>query len=1133
MKRTLNLGCLGIFPALLAAIFALGSGTTARAQLTTADVVGTVTDTTGAVIPGAKITLTNIATRVAASTMSNGTGDYTFNLLLPGLYTENIEAKGFKKTAISSFALAAGDRLRENVKMEPGNVEETVEVTSAAPLLQTDSSTVQSTIAEQSVQDLPLNGRNFINLVQLQPGVNQGQPNAISSGTRPDDRAATSTVVANGESDLFNNELIDGIDNNEREQGFIGVSPSIDAIAEVQVQTNNFSAEVGRSGGAVVNIITKSGSNAFHGTAFEYFRNDIFNSRDWFAKTGIVNKPEWRQNQFGGSIGGPIRKNKTFFFGDVQDNRLIQGASSGTLTVPTVQENPLCSGNTTGNYDFTDNGGSVVTASSVANTPGQAYMSMFPCPNLSATQTINNFESVVKQPQMTLTADGRIDQHFANGDTLFGRYSYNRVNTNVPGWFPAVQIAGMSVQPSGNLGGFPGLSTTNVHGVAFSYSHMFSPNLVMELKTGYTRIAIFSRNINYGLNVSSAIGLNNANITSVPGTTGLAETNFLSGGYANLGDSIFTPIIDTNNNFMYDGGLIYTHGAHNIKVGAQITRRQLNYFQSSFPLGFIMYAGLTGNAAQDMLVGSPLGYLRGNLLIQPGYRGWEEGYYVQDDWRVNNKLTLNLGLRYDVYTPITEAHNRQSNFDYSTLTLITGAQDPYMGIKTNHADFAPRVGFSASIMPKTVLRGGYGISYYPLDLQTQIQNANPPYSYATSCIPCFGWWPNLPVPTPSSTTNLSGSLNTLASNYNTAYVQQFNLTAQREFGANVLTVGGVGELGRHIQYNTTINIPYPNGPYPNDATAGPSPTPALLTATSLPNVSTIAFRGALGSSSYYALQTIFARRLTRGLEFNINYTWAHDLTDGYLGSGSTNGGLIATDPHYDYGNAAVDVRHRFATTWTYALPYGNNLKGAMGLLAKGWTANFILFWQSGQAFTVNDGWTNSYGSAQINLPQTTTDRPSMVAGQAYRTGGGSGGGQQYLNFGAFTPQAAGTPGNERNFQFFGPHLRRPDLSIFKNFALPGQTTLQFRAEAYNISNTPNFAPPASTITGWTEGSAHDYLHPITKGDAGFCSSSVTGCTAVGLLPGDAATGAGGLGTISSTVTNINPRLFQLALKLLF
>jgi hypothetical protein len=309
-----------------------------QAQITTADVVGTVTDSSGAVVPGAKVTITNLGTQVRAVTQSNQTGDYVFNLLGPGQYSLTIETSGFKTFVIPDVLLAAGDRARENGRMETGSVQEKVEVTAAAPLLQTDTSSVSSVVTEQSVQDLPLNGRNYINLVTIQPGLNAGPPNAISSGTRPDDRRQPSTVSANGQSDLFNNEMIDGMDNNEREQGFIGVRPSVEAIAEINIDTNVYNAEVGRNAGAVVNIITKSGTNQYHGSAYEFFRNDIFDARDYFAKVGVTNKPEYRQNQFGASIGGPIVKDRTFFFGDVEDLRIVQGKSSGLLTVPTLYE---------------------------------------------------------------------------------------------------------------------------------------------------------------------------------------------------------------------------------------------------------------------------------------------------------------------------------------------------------------------------------------------------------------------------------------------------------------------------------------------------------------------------------------------------------------------------------------------------------------------------------------------------------------------------------------------------------------------------------------------------------------------------------------------------------------------------
>ena len=401
-----------ILPASAILTCCLFASTTAFGQETSADVLGTVSDPSGAIIPGAKVTLTNVATQVKQEATTSQSGDYLFTLLKPGTYSLTIVAKGFKTEVVSAITLAAGDRNRENAALATGGVDETVMVTADAPLLQRESSSLTSVVTEQPVQDLPLNGRNVVNLVQIQPGVNAGSPAAISSGARPDDRRLTSTISANGQNDLYNNEMIDGIDNNEREQGVIGVRPSIDAIAEVKVDTNSFSAEEGRDAGAVVNVITKSGTNKFHGSLYEFFRNDVFNARDFNAKTGSTSKPEYRQNQFGGSIGGPIFKDKTFFFGDVEDNRLVQGQTS-VLTVPTLYEEQHPG-------DFTDIGG---LPPIVPNTPtGLDYFKLFPAPNATGTVVggvpTNNYDSVVSNTQFTLTADARIDHHFNNGDQV-------------------------------------------------------------------------------------------------------------------------------------------------------------------------------------------------------------------------------------------------------------------------------------------------------------------------------------------------------------------------------------------------------------------------------------------------------------------------------------------------------------------------------------------------------------------------------------------------------------------------------------------------------------------------------------------------------------------------------------------
>jgi len=1089
----------------LAAVVVCGvvsSSTLVAAQETTADVVGTVTDSTGAIVPGATLTITNTTTQLTRQVTSNGSGDYVFSLLKPGTYSLSVAAPGFKTVLVPSIALAVGDRSRQNATMIPGAVTESITVSAAAPLMQRETSSITSVVTDQAVQDLPLNGRNFINLVQIQAGVNAGSPGAIASGNRPDDRRLPSTISANGQSDLYNNQLEDGVDNNEREQGVIGVRPSIDGISEVKVDTNNFSAEVGRDAGAVVNVITKSGGNDFHGSLYEFFRNDVFDARNYFAQVGVTPKPEYRQNQFGGSISGPIIKDKTFFFADVEDFRMVLGVPSGLLTVPTLyeQQNP---------GDFTDIGGPYLPPQLI-NPTGLAYFKLFPAPNVPGA-IFQNYESVPNTTQNTLTADARIDQHFSNGDQLYGRYSYNNSNTYVAGPFPAVTEDGLTVQPGGDVLEYNGPSAQNAQGFILNYIHAFNPTTLLELKAGYTRLQFITSSLNSGKNVSDAFGVVNGNTPAAPETSGLTPADFLVGGYAILGDSPYLPIHDTNNTFQYQGSLTATRGSHTFKFGGELIRRQLNYFQNPYGLGVLPYVGLTGNPVEDMLAGYNFGYQRSNTLVEQGFRMWEPSGYAQDDWRVTPNLTLNLGLRYDYYTPISEAHNNYANFDYPSLTLITGAMNHNVGLNARKGNVAPRIGFAQSFGRNTVIRGGYGISYYPTQSNLSIELANPPTSYASQCISpaCIG--ATLPVPSPPSTTNLAGNLSYAPTNTNTSILQMYNLAVQQEFKGNALTIAYVGELGRHILTEPVVNLPDPNGPYPNVAATGPGLPPAYLTATTLPNVQVVQGFVPDASSNYNALQVIFARRFSHGLSFNSNYTYAHSLTDGLGGSGQGDTGfsLLPRNPSYDYGNSSNDVRHRVATSLTYQLPFGASSHGLEAILVKSWSVNVIDYWQTGLPFTVTDAVTNVYGLAQINLPGEQQDRPDVVPGAWLKLKNPDL--LQNFNIAAFTPQPAGTPGNEHAFQLYGPFQQRADVSFFKSFDLPREMFLQFRAEVYNISNTPNFANPNAVISGFTQ--------PIGPG---------------GLQPGNTPSNAGGFGEITTTNNPAtNPRQMQFALKLMF
>lgn len=1055
------------------AILALAGRRAAVAQAITGDIVGTVTDSTGAVVPNTTVIITNIGTQEKRQATSGAAGDYTFSVLQPGSYILVADAQGFKTYKLTPFKVGAGDRIRLDLPLQLGASTETVEVRSdSVPALQADSATIQDVVSETSVQNLPLNGRNFVGLVQITAGVNQGLSSSIASGNRPDDRRPTSSFSANGQPDTLNNNMVDGLDNNEREQGFIGVRPSIDGISEVRVMTNDYTAEVGRSTGAVVNVFTKGGSNEFHGTLFEYVRNDKFDARDYFATTG--NKPEFRQNNFGGSLGGPVIKNKTFFFGDAEWNRLIAG-NTYVVTVPTAGQ--LNDPTTLPGFP----------AGVPINDVALRYFQMYPAANLPG--SINNFEAAPNKTQFSTTVDARVDHHFSANDTFFGQYTWNPVTTTMPGALPSVSpswAGGAKVSPGGSLFSFAGPSKAKSQGLHLDYVHIFSPNLLMELRAGYMGIRIDTEPLNYGLNLDNKIGVVNGNLGD-KFSSALTPINFLDGSAA-LGDGAFVPILDHNNTYQYNGVVTWIRGPQTLKIGGALIRRQLNYYQSQWsPQGEFWTYNWT-----QFLLGGTLFTVRGNLSNLQGFRSWEPSGFLQDDWRLTNRLTLNAGLRYEVFSPFTETHNIFSNFDLSTLAVkVAGSGYKTVGVNADYANFSPRIGLALSLPRSMVLRGGYGISYYPQDIQSQIQNPNPPFNFICSFGSCpYTAFPVLPTPTPLadiSLTNPIGNLTYKPHDFKPGYFHQTNLVLQKEWAGNVISVGYVGSIGRRLLFQDDINRPAPST---TALLAGTAP-PARTYASKLPNVGQIQRNSNLGDNNYNSLQATFVRRYRAGLTVNFNYTMARGLGDAVNPSGDNNNGLWTNNPHYDYGNTAVDIRHRVAFAANYDLPFGKNASGATGAFVKGWKLNSIAFWQTGSAYGISNG-----VAPQINLPGVSSDRPDRYAKYTQIPAAAITGGKvQCLgpnNTGAcFAPQAFGTPGNARQFSEYGPHQRRVDLSLFKEFDTFEKSKLQFRAETFNITNTPNFTSPSG----------------------GFETAT--------------------FGLTSSTAPNQNPRQLQLALKLLF
>jgi hypothetical protein len=1128
-------------------------------QLTTADILGTITDATGAVVPNANVTLTDLGTNEKRTVQTNASGDYSFTLLPVGHYSIDVKATGFKESITKDLAVEAGDRARSDAHLELGSENQTVTVEATTPLLQADSATVSSTVTAKAVQDLPLNGRNFVQLVSLVPGANEGQGNGLSSGGRPDDRRTNAAGLSvNGQDESLNNWVVDGVDDNERIIGTIGVKPNVEGIQEITVQTNSYAAEAGRTAGGVINIVTRSGTNQFHGSVYEYFRNDIFDARNFFQTTGP--KPELRQNQYGASIGGPIWRNRTFFFFDWEGFRQVTGVTD-TGTVPTIAE-----------WDDinSQNGGSPLALLSANNGTLQAYtagaqinplmlnyLKLFPQPTNS--NLANNFTISPNKTQTYNTYDARVDHKFNDRNLFFGRFDYNKVDTFTPPNFGTVN----GVQISGGRYNFDGPATNAAQQYAFGYTRIITPSLILDLRAAFTRINNLSLPLNYGLNVDqSVIGFPSSMTSFSPYANSLTPVSI--GPFGDIGDGAYVPLQDIDNTFQYNGTVSWTKGNHNFKFGASLIRRQARNVQSASAVGAYQF-NLPSDTNSDQLtqqgyqlastlLGAFTSQTRNYNITPPDYRSWEPGFFAQDSWKATPNLTLLLGIRYDLYTPFTEAHNHISNFDYMQALTSTSATvnsalkvagvngvSNTAGIPTNYDNVAPRIGFSYSARPTTIIRGGYGLSYFPGNYTSNGDLKNAPFTsvYSPACqstlavqietqqgkfagqnqdcatltpTPAPGALSSTEaIPAPPTTPQPVPALNTItglafvaeATNFRSALIQQFNLQVEQQVGANVFTIGYVGNIGQHLPESiNSINQPAPFNPITNPAGSA-RPLNALL-----PNLAGVSYLASGGVSNYSALQTSFQRRFTKGLALDANYTWGKALSDitgfseqGDQGWSNANPNAIGA---LEYGKSEDDIQNRFALSLNYELQYGKEFTGIKKALVSGWQTNMILVWQSGKPFTIvssgsgadnpieSDGKAHGFNNRAVPQNSGGADRPNQIADPhlSHKTL------SEFFNTAAYAPQPLGTIGNTQRNSLFGPDFRHVDLSLFKTFPVTERVNVQFRVESFNISNTPNF-----------------FLANNNSGNQEF---------------GNAA-----FGTISATDPNYVPRQYQFVLKVQF
>ncbi len=1111
-----------LFSALLMFWIAIGVAT---AQLTTADIVGFVTDATGAIIPGAQVQLEDLGTHSNREVRTNGAGEYVFNLLPPGHYSVTVQAAGFNSFQVKDITLNGGDRARENAVLAVGGSSQTVEVTGQTPLLQADSATVTTTITEQAVENLPTSTRNLTNLVILTPGANEAASvDGLSSGQRPDDRRQTSSFSVNGQDSQLNNNQLDGTDNNERIIGTIGVKPSLDSIEQVTVQTNDYTPETGRSAGGVVSVLTKSGTNQLHGSAYEFLQNDYFNAKNPLIPAGGAT-PELRQNDFGGSIGGPIIKDHTFFFFGYEGFRQIRGTNAPVYSnVPTLaqEQNP---------------------AAVVAADPDTAglpldpiavnLLKLYPAPN--TTSTNGNYVSNPLGTQYSETFDGRIDQNFNSTNLLFARFTSNSVNSLIPTGLPNQTINGVSINPGNGQYGYAGPASDKAYNAQLNYTHVFTPSLLSEFKVAYTRIANQSNSPNSGTNAATAAGFP-GNIDYSAASSGLPLVNL--SGFNPLGDSNFVPIADTTNTYQLYGTVTYTLGRHNIRFGAEAIYRQARNQQSNNAVGNINF-GLpedsgtrNPNSLATFLVGAFTSEGRNIDLYTPNYRSWEPGGFAQDTWRVTPNFTLVYGLRYDVYTPFTEADGRISNYDPVNHQLLVPAKGYNFlkaqganltgivsstntaGVPTTYSNIAPRVGYAVTVRPGTVVRGGFGLAYFPgnytsnaslknapfnavyapsvagqgcgstlaTTIETRYNARNPttPVTVQPACNPAAGQTVTLgqgiPIPTPQALNSASlGLPDNVALNYRTSYVIQFNTLVEQQLGKSVVTIGYVGQLDRHLPAPLNdINVPDPH-----TATLGTFLT-TRPTATILPGLGGVGEYYSIGTGSYHALQLSYQRRLDHGLTVTANYTWSHAIDDSTDLSYEGQEGWGNLDPFdiktYETGNSDIDLRNRLAFASTYELPFFRSSTGIKHLALAGWQANSIWIWNAGSPFSITDNYSYPGNSIYSGIGGGPT-RPIQLHNPklAHRTL------SEWFDRNAFESPQPGQFGNTPRNSLTGPTFEHFDFSLFKDFGLSDRFNLEFRAEAFNLTNTAGyfiendqnqqpttnqvavFAPPAASV----------------------------------------------------------------------
>lgn len=1037
----------------------------ALAQMNTAEVGGMVQDATGGALPGATVILQQAATGQQFTAQSNGTGEYLLAQLPVGLYSMTVSAVNFKQASVTRLEVHAGDRVRRNVVLEVGDSSEVVTINAEAGSVQLESAEIRDVVPERQVNDLPLKGRQFLDLAMLSQGVVRPP-----GGTRGDAMQQAGTLVnVLGQRSGHNLYLVDGVAVTDEHFNNSVIAPSIDAIQEVSIQKTSYAPEFGGKSGAVINVVTRSGSNALHGSLFEFVRNSVFDAKNFFDAAGAP-IPPFRQNQFGGSLGGPVIKNKTFFFVSYEGERigksLTETASVPTATMragnfsglPPIFDPAQIAG--TGRTPFANNQVPITRLDPVA----EALLTRIPLPNLPGIG--QNLRSTEMQATGGNQASARLDHQVSSKDTTYFRASLFDVRE--------VDPFGSGVLQENLLPGFGRTLSTHAINGAAGWTRAFNASTVNEARFGFLTVAGGQASPNAGNSFAQQSGL--AGVTADPRDAGYPQVSF-GGQFNTMGDpALFT--FRHNRDFELYDNLIWHRGRHTLKFGAYLMHYDLRTENPNGARGIFSFTprwsssapGLAdGSAFADFLLGYPTTAQAGlGRAALDAHTNWAH-FYAQDSWQVTPRLKMEIGVRYEYNQNMTDAANQIAAIDTSVpggRFVIAGKPSPdsspllaYIPVPSVAAAatgwndsllasrplrIAPRAGLAWELPGslKTVIRAGFGI--YPNQAAYSIVTnlaQNLPFFVAKTVS-------STPALSPSFTTENALTAPTLGTvggnnldhNYQIEYNEEWNFNLDRELSSStMLSLAYIGSRTVHADSGTVLNVPDP-GP---GAIAPRRPIPQLS------QISDIRWNG---WASYNALTLGAKRRMAKGLMFDANWTWSHSIDDASDPGATFNETNLPQNVYNlaaEKASSSFDHRQRAVVSFIYEFADPKH--------ASRWTRVIFGQWQAGGSFTAQTGapFTVNTANDQANIGAGPAQRPNSGA----NPNSGPKTPNQWFNTSAFTLPALYTLGNAPRNAVIGPGLQELDLSLQKNIPLRENTRLQFRAEAYNLLNHPNFNIP--------------------------------------------------------------------------